>query len=103
MDASRILGSEISAARVSSTPLAARTQEAPKSGSSFADHMKAALVSANQDLNTADVRAAEMATDEGDIVETMTALSRAELSLRHVVTLRNRVLESYQQIMRLQL
>lgn len=103
MDASRILGSEVAAARVSTAPLASKVQGTSKSGTSFADHVKAAISAANQDLNTADVRASEMATDKGDIVETMTALSRAELSLRHVVTLRNRVLESYQQIMRLQL
>jgi len=102
MDASRI-----AAAQVATPPLAAgaTSLSAPASGAKvpFSDHIKAALQEANSALQTAEARATEVAKDEGDIVETMTALAQAELSLRHVVTLRNRMLEAYQQVMRLQL
>jgi flagellar hook-basal body complex protein FliE len=37
------------------------------------------------------------------VVETVIALSHAELTLQHLVALRNRVFEAYQEIMRLQL
>jgi flagellar hook-basal body complex protein FliE len=69
----------------------------------FSGHLRAALVEANQRLLAAEESARALAEGRGDIAETMIALSQAELSLRQVVTLRNRVLESYQEIMRLQL
>lgn len=99
MDASRI-----AAARVSTPPLA--SQGSPIAGAAkvpFSEHIKTAIQEANTSLVEAEQKSVELAKGEGDIVETVTSLSRAELSLRHVVTLRNRLLESYQQIMRLQL
>ncbi len=98
MDSSRI-----AAARLSAPPLAADATPGPSSGASFSEHVKAAIQNANRELTQAETEATRIAKGEGDIVEAMMALSKAELSLRHVVTLRNRVLESYQQIMRLQL
>ncbi len=70
---------------------------------SFADHIKAAVEQTQKDLATADEASRAVAQGKGDVVEAMVALSHAELSLRHVTTLRNRMLESYQQIMRIQL
>lgn len=72
-------------------------------GASFADHIRAAIEQTRTDLQTADGAARAVAQGKGDIVESMVALSKAELSLRQVTTLRNRALESYQQIMRIQL
>ena len=51
-------------------------------------------------LTIAQARA--LAEGEGDTVETMLALSRAELSLQLVTQVRDRALEAYQEIMRLQ-
>lgn len=73
------------------------------SGPSFADHIRAAIEGTQTDLQKAEESARAVATGKGDIVEAMVALSGAELSLRHLTTLRNRVLESYQEIMRIQL
>lgn len=44
----------------------------------------------------------ELAHGSGRTTETMIALSRAELSMRFVVALRNRAIQAYQEIMRLQ-
>lgn len=53
----------------------------------------------------AKAEASAVSMSKGDVgsVETVLALSRAELALRHTVSVRNRVLESYQEIMRLPL
>jgi flagellar hook-basal body complex protein FliE len=75
---------------------------APRPEESFATSVGKALSSANDELNKADASARELATGKGDLVETMIDLGRADLSLRMVVNLRNRMLESYQEIMRLQ-
>ena len=97
---------QLAAARISTPPLGARDGVSPKDGKAslpFSEHVKSALLEANRQLNEADARAREIAEGKGDIIQTVTALARAELSLRHVVTLRNRALEAYQEIMRLQL
>lgn len=72
-------------------------------GPSFSERFRDALVEANRALQDAERSARDMADGKADVVETMIALSHAELSLRHVVTLRNRVFDAYQEIMRLQL
>ncbi len=69
----------------------------------FVDELKRALDTANQDLKSAETEATKVAAGTGDIVDTMVALSNAELSLRHVTSIRNRVLEAYQEVLRLQL
>jgi flagellar hook-basal body complex protein FliE len=80
-------------------PLARGAPEGP----SFSQRFRDALAEANRSLQDAERSAREMAEGKIDVVETVIALSHAELSLRHVVALRNRVFEAYQEIMRLQL
>jgi flagellar hook-basal body complex protein FliE len=67
--------------------------------SRFADHLK----ETSELVGKAESAAASMATGETGSVETILALSRAELALRHVVSVRNRMLEAYQEVMRLPL
>ena len=71
-------------------------------GASFAQEIGAVIGDANHALNEAETAARELAQGKADVVETMIALGRADVSLRMVVNLRNRMLESYQEIMRLQ-
>ena len=78
------------------------TEAAEKSGPGFGDLFTRAIENANAEQVEAERQARALAAGKGDIVDTMVALSRADLSLRFVVSLRNRALESYQEIMRLQ-
>lgn len=71
-------------------------------GEAFAKNIGESLAAANVDQNNAEAAARELAAGKGDLVETMMAMSRADLSLRMVVSMRNRILESYNEIMRLQ-
>lgn len=71
-------------------------------GASFAKSVGEALATANDELNRAEGAARELAAGKGDLVDTMVAMGRADLSLRFVVNMRNRVIESYNEIMRLQ-
>ena len=80
-------------------------REAPaadESGPGFGDLVTQAIQNANSEQLEAERQARSLAAGKGDIVDTMVALSRADLSLRFVVSLRNRALDSYQEIMRLQ-
>ena len=68
----------------------------------FGERLGSALAEANQAQHAAEAAGQGLATGEVDIVETMVALGKADLSLRFVVALRNRALEAYTEIMRLQ-
>lgn len=71
-------------------------------GSGFGQMLGEMLAQAGRDQVEAEHQARALAAGEGDVVESMIAIGRAELSMRLVVTLRNRALEAYEQIMRLQ-
>lgn len=70
--------------------------------SDFAAKLSELVRGADADQKIAEHQAADLAADRGDVVETMVALSKAELSLRTVAEVRNRALESFHEIMRLQ-
>lgn len=74
----------------------------PASKASFGDEIRAALEAANRDQVEAEKAGQGLARGEADIVDTMVALGKADLSLRFVVALRNKALEAYNEIMRLQ-
>ena len=67
----------------------------------FADQLGQAFRTADSQYREAETHVAEMAGGDGDVVETMVALSKAEMSLRFAVNLRNRALEAYNEIMRM--
>ena len=69
---------------------------------SFSERMAAAVRDANRLQLEAEEKTREMVVGKADIVETVMALSKADLSLRLVTNLRNRLLEAYHEIMRLQ-
>jgi flagellar hook-basal body complex protein FliE len=84
-------------------PGAAPAVQAEPDGAGFAARMQDALASANRELVAADRTASQMASGEVDTVDAVLALSKADLTLRHLVALRNRVLEAFQDVMRLPL
>ena len=83
-------------------PTAAKTAKAAERGESFSQAIGETLASTNVELTQAEASARELAAGKGDLVETMIQMGRADLSLRLVVNMRNRILESYNEIMRLQ-
>ena len=98
MDISRLLTSQ----SVGTEPSLTKKVGASESGEAFAKSIGETLASANKDLNQAEASARDLAAGKGDLVETMIAMGRADLSLRMVVNMRNRMLESYNEIIRLQ-
>ena len=71
-------------------------------GTGFADTLRDVVRKANQEQLTAESETRSLVSGEGDIVDTMIAIGRAEVSMKFVVSLRNRALEAYQEVMRLQ-
>ena len=72
------------------------------SSGDFAAKLRTLVRDANTDQNVAEHQASELAADRGDVDDTMVALSKAELSRRTVVEVRNRALEAFNEILRLQ-
>ena len=84
---------------------ASALQKEPSAGSSlsFFDQLKAGVAEVDQAQKSADKMATEVASGKsGNLHETMLAISTAELQFNLMVQIRNRALEAYQEVMRMQ-
>jgi flagellar hook-basal body complex protein FliE len=76
---------------------------APAGATGFGERIANALSDANAELVAAERAAGGLARGEVGTLEAVVAMSKADLTLRHLVTLRNRALESLQELLRLPL
>lgn len=75
--------------------------EAPKGD--FASELKSALGEVNHLQRQAEQAIQQLVGEgKGDLQETMIALEKADVSFRLMMQIRNKVLEAYQEIMRMQ-
>lgn len=89
-----------SAVPAPATPSVNGTSEGQKS---FADTLKEAVASVNQDQKVADVKMQELATGQThSIHDVMLAAEKADVSLRLMTQVRNKIIEAYQEIMKMQ-
>ena len=76
------------------------TRSAEGSGKEFASRLESAIRSVSDAQNSADVHLGRMASGEDvDIHTTMIALQEADIQLRTMVSVRDKVVETYQQMM----
>lgn len=72
-------------------------------GQSFLDHLKSGISEVNTVQKDADKMAVDLASGKSqNLHETMLAATQAELSFNLMVQIRNKVLEAYQEVMRMQ-
>ena len=72
-------------------------------GSPFGEHLKQALGEVNDLQTQADDAIRQLVGEgKGDLQETMVALEQADVSFRLMMQIRNRILDAYQEIMRMQ-
>lgn len=70
---------------------------------SFADTLKEAVNTVNQLQKDSDVKMQELATGKNtNIPEVMMAAEKADIGLRMMVQVRNKMIEAYQEIMKMQ-
>lgn len=70
---------------------------------SFADTLKDAVQNVNTQQQVADVKMQEIATGKNhNIPEVMIAAEKADISLKLMVQVRNKIIEAYQEIMKMQ-
>ncbi|MGE4543834.1 MAG: flagellar hook-basal body complex protein FliE [Pedobacter sp.] len=88
-------------AAVAKTDAGTQTQ---KSGSSFGDMLSGAIEAVNKTQIQADQAIEKLQTGESrNIHEVMISMEKAGISMRLMVQMRNKVLEAYQEVMRMQI
>ncbi len=84
-------------------PQAPQVGGAIKTGQDFVATLKDAVQAVNQAQKTADYKMQELATGKSqNIHETMIAAEKADISLRLMVQVRNKIIEAYQEVMKMQ-
>jgi flagellar hook-basal body complex protein FliE len=73
------------------------------SGSNFGAALQTALGSAMDAGHAAEAQSMKAITQGGNVTEVATALARAELTLQTATAVRDRMLQAYQDIMRIQI
>jgi flagellar hook-basal body complex protein FliE len=74
---------------------------APGGAGSFSDSLEGLLTSVDRSAGDANSAIANMVRGTGDVHEAMIALHRAETSLQLTVQVRNKLVQAYQDIMRM--
>lgn len=85
------------AAAAQAAPVRASTDPA----ASFGALLNSAIAETTSSLKAGETAAAQVAAGEANLVDVVTAVSAAEVSLETALAVRNRVIEAYQEIMRM--
>lgn len=73
----------------------------PAGGPSFAEFVKGAAEGAVARLDQGEQVSAQAAVGKADLTDVVTAVSNAEVTLQTVVAVRDRVVQAYQEILRM--
>lgn len=85
------------------SPLLGINQDAPATSASFADWMTKQVSTLNSQLVDADTKVRELALGEAEnLHQVMISLEKAKLSFQLAMQVRNKLLDAYQEIMRMQ-
>jgi flagellar hook-basal body complex protein FliE len=85
------------------TPPAGIAAGSAAKGSDFGSVLRSAVQSAVTTGREAETQSVKAITEGGNVTEVATALSRAELTLQTATAVRDRMLQAYQDIMRIQI
>jgi flagellar hook-basal body complex protein FliE len=80
---------------------AAPARETAAPAASFGAMLDSAIAETASSLKAGEAAAAQVAAGEANLVDVVTAISAAEVSLETALAVRNRVIEAYQEIMRM--
>jgi flagellar hook-basal body complex protein FliE len=85
-----------------SRPVAAASPVQPQ-GKDFQTHLKQALGDVNELTQQADQAIRQLIGEgKGDLQDTIVAMEKADVSFRLMMQIRNKILEAYQEIVRMQ-
>ena len=96
MSVSLIAGSPLPAV----TPAAPATRSAA-AGATFGDSLQGLLSSVDSSAGAANTAVSDMVAGTGDVHQAMIALQQAEMTLQLTVQIRNKLMQAYQDVMRM--
>jgi len=76
---------------------------AGQGGSGFGDMLSNALQSLDRTTRATDQRTTAMAAGRADLIDVVTAVAETEVAIESLVAVRDRVVQSYEEIMRMQI
>lgn len=82
-------------------PNADLTATAPSAGGNFADLLTQNVQGVVDQGKAADQMAMDMVSGKANVVDMVTALSETEMAIESMVTIRDRVISAYEEIMRM--
>ena len=96
----------MSVSLITGTPLPAVAPAAPPApsgaaGASFGDSLQGLLSSVDSSAGAANTAVSDMVTGSGDVHHAMIALQQAEMTLQLTVQIRNKLMQAYQDVMRM--
>jgi len=86
-----------------STGVSPNTTSGAANGADFGSALRSAVESAMDTGHEAEAQSMKAITQGGNVTEVASALSRAELTLQTATAVRDRMLQAYQDIMRIQI
>ncbi len=96
---SAVVNAYANAAKLAGQAMPARGREAAGlGGGGFADLVKSAIENASTTGNAAETKAAELAAGKTDVVDLVTAVAETEVAIQSMVTVRDRVISAYHDI-----
>jgi flagellar hook-basal body complex protein FliE len=105
-DAQKFLDTGKTASEIKQSPLQkpeGLTGGVQEAGKSFADTLKDSVANVNTLQKTADMKAQDLATGKTDnIQDVMISAEKADIALRLMVNVRNKIIDAYQDIMKMQ-
>lgn len=99
--AASVAAKAYAAAAQAANPATATAVKANPQDTGFGDVLKEAMSSVMQTGQKADTAAMAQATGKADIVDVVTAVAETELAVQTLVSVRDRVISAYQEVMRM--
>ena len=84
-------------------PQSMQRPSGPGGPGGFGDLVNAALQNLEQTTRTTDQRAQDMAAGRADLIDVVTAVSDTETAIEALVSVRDKVVQAYDEIMRMQI
>lgn len=88
---------------IENSPASSSTNATGEASKSFADTLTDAIGSVNELQKTSDKKMQELATGKTDnVADVMIAAEKADIALKVMVQVRNKIIDAYQEIMKMQ-
>lgn len=72
-------------------------------GAGFGDMLRSAVQNLDQTARTTDQRTQAMAAGRADLIDVVTAVAETEVAVEALVSVRDKVVQAYEEIMRMQI